>query len=158
MSAATADLLSLAEDLRYASGQGIEQAAAQVIRRAAGRVQSAAMQFAPVKTGALRDSIHVTFTSATSADIGPTVPYGPYQEFGTGSRGEFPGVPYLIRPRNARTLSFVVDGKRVFASEVKHPGVPAKAYMRRGVVAALEPMTQDLLEQGALLITRGPNA
>jgi phage gpG-like protein len=158
VTAASANLRSLAADLAHASGQGIEQAAAQVVREYAGKIQDQAMQFAPVKTGALRDSITVSFDSATSATIGPRVPYGPYQEFGTGSRGEFPGSPYLIRPKNAKRLSFVADGKRVVTTQVTHPGVRAKAYMRRAVMSAFGSLADDLARQGALLITRGPNA
>jgi phage gpG-like protein len=157
VSAASADLRALAADLANASGQGIQQAAAEVIRSTAVSVQGLAQQYAPVRTGALRDSITISFTSATAADIGPHVPYGPFQEFGTGSRGEFPGSPYLIRPKNAKALSFMIDGKRVVTTQVMHPGVRAKAYMRRAIVSALGPMGDALAEKGALLITRGPN-
>ncbi len=97
MTAASADLRSLAADLEQASGMGIDRAAAEVVRAAASGIQGQAQQFAPVRTGALRSSIQVTMTGPTSATIGPTVPYGPYQEFGTGTRGEFPGPMYVIR-------------------------------------------------------------
>lgn len=158
MSAASADLRSLAADLAYASGEGIARAAAETVRSYAGAIQQLARQYAPVSTGRLRDSIIVTFTSATQAVIGPTVDYGAYQEFGTGSRGEFPGGPYVIRPRNARALAFKVDGHLVVTKEVHHPGVPPVAYMRRATVAALDPMAAELAERGALLVTLGPRA
>jgi len=158
MTAASADLRQLAQDLRAATGTPLDMAAAEVVRRAAVRVQASAMQFAPVATGALKNSITIRFDTPTSATIGPGVEYGPYQEFGTGSRGEFPGAPYEIRPKNASALSFTVDGKRVVTQKVVHPGVRAKRYMRRAVKEALEPLTADLAATGALLITKGPNA
>lgn len=158
MPAASADLTSLAADLAAASGQGIERAAAEVIRATATGIANTARQFAPVKTGMLRDSIHVTFTGPTQATIGPAVPYGPYQEFGTATRGEWPGPYYVIRPRHAAALSFIAkDGRRVVTQEVKHPGVKPKRYMRRAVEVELAGVADRLAEAGALLITKGPN-
>jgi HK97 gp10 family phage protein len=158
MTAASADLRSLAADLADASGQGIDRAAAEVIRAAATGIMNQARQFAPVKSGKLRDSIHVTFTGPTQAAIGPAVPYGPYQEFGTATRGEYPGPYYFIRPRNAAALSFIgKDGKRVVTQQVKHPGVKPKRYMRRAVEVELAGVADRLAQQGALIITKGPN-
>ena len=155
MTAASADLRSLAADLAYASNEGIQKAAGQVIHDTAIRVQASAQAFAPVRTGRLRDSISVTFTSITSATIGPGVPYGVYQEFGTASQGEFGGAPYVIKPRYANRLVFKVDGKWVSAKQVVHPGVKPQAYMRKGLKEALGPAVEELQDQGALLITQG---
>jgi len=157
MTAASADLTALAQDLASASGLGIERAAAEVIRDAAHGIQSLAMQYAPVKTGALRASIQASFDGALRVTIGPTVAYGPYQEFGTATRGEFPGPAYTIKPRNAAALSFISHGKRVVTMKVTHPGVPAKRYMRRAVEVEFGPVAQRLADAGALIITKGPN-
>jgi phage gpG-like protein len=156
MSAASADLRALAADLAAASGAGIESAAAEVVRDYATDTQRQAMAYAPVKTGALRSSITVRFDGPTTAIIGPQVPYGPYQEFGTATQGEFPGPVYEIRPKNAAALSFVVDGRRVVTQRVKHPGVKPKRYMRRAITDVLGPMAAELARRGALLITKGP--
>lgn len=157
MTAASADLISLARDLSYASGLGIERAAAEVLRDHASNIQNLAMQYAPVKTGALRASIQVTFDGALRVTIGPTVPYGPYQEFGTGTRGDFPTSAYTIRPRNAAALSYVSGGKRVVTMKVTHPGIRARRYMRHAVEVDLGPLADQLARAGALLITEGPN-
>jgi hypothetical protein len=157
VTAASADLRQLAADLDQATGMGIERACAEVIRTAAQGIQSQAMAYAPVKTGALRDSIQVSYDGPFKATIGPTVPYGPYQEFGTASRGEFGGSPYVIKPRNAAALSFIVGGKRVVTQRVVHPGVRAKRYMRRAVEVEFGPIAAQLAQAGALLITKGPN-
>jgi len=157
MTAASADLRQLAIDLDQASGMGIQWAAAEVVKQAAYGIQQLAMQYAPVRTGALRDSIQVSFSGPLSATIGPRVAYGPYQEFGTASRGDFGGQPYVIRPRNAAALSFVMGGKRIVTMKVTHPGVRAKRYMRRAVVVEFGPLATQMAEAGALLITEGPN-
>lgn len=158
--AASADLTALARDLANASGIAMVAAAQQVIQSAAVEVQMAAQAAAPVKTGALRDSITISYPEPTTAIIGPKVDYGVYQEFGTGSRGEFGGQPYTIRPKKPGGY-LVWKGKngQVFARKVTHPGVRGKAYMRKGLTRALgDKIVSRLMETGALLITKGPNA
>lgn len=158
MSAASADLTSLARDLA-AAGMGSYRAAAQVVQQTASQVAAEAKSLAPVKTGKLRASIVVRYVNPLHAEVGPAVPYGVYQEFGTASRGEFGGAPYVIRPRKpGGRLVFKVDGKTVAAKQVRHPGVPPHPYMRPALVSALGSMAPRLAESGALLITRGPNA
>jgi HK97 gp10 family phage protein len=53
-----------------------------VIRKVAADIERDAKGFAPVDTGALRSSISST-VRALSAEIGPTVHYGRYVEWGT---------------------------------------------------------------------------
>ena len=70
---------------------------AAVLRRAALAIQADAQALAPVDTGALRSSISTTVEGdgrfgAMTAEIGPTVEYGIYQEFGTSTQH---GQPYL---------------------------------------------------------------
>lgn len=157
--AASADLTSLASDLAYASNQGMFKAAQQIIQTTAMNVRDEAQTRAPVKSGRLRDSITVRYVSALSAIIGPQVNYGVYQEFGTGTRGEFPTASYTIKPKNGKYLSFTVNGKRVVTRSVTHPGIKARPYMRPALTETLgDEMTQKLLEKGALLITKGKNA
>lgn len=158
--AASADLTALAQDLARASGNSIVTAAQQVIQQSALEVQAAAQAAAPVKTGALRDSITVSYPDPLTAVIGPKVDYGVYQEFGTGSRGEFGGSPYEIRPRRPGGV-LVWKGKNgmVFARKVTHPGVRGKAYMRKGLTRAFgDKLVKSLLDAGSLIITKGPNA
>lgn len=155
-----ADLTALAGDLAAASGINITQAAQQVIQNSAQEVQSAAQAAAPVKTGALRDSISISYPEPLTAIIGPKVEYGVYQEYGTGSRGEFPGSPYEIRPKKpGGYLVWKSRNGRVFARKVVHPGVRGKAYMRKGFTRAFgDRMVDQLLKAGLAAITKGPNA
>lgn len=154
--AATADLTALAQDLTYASQQGYAQAATQVIQQAAQQVQKIAQTLVPVKSGALRDSITIRYPDVLSAEIGPTLNYGTYQEYGTGTRGEFPTGMYQIKPVRARALVFKVSGKKVYAKIVNHPGIRPRPFMRPALVKVLgDQLTEDMLEAGVLAITRG---
>jgi len=156
--AATADLVSLAADLT-AAGDSILISAERVIKDAAQRIQSVAQSNAPVKSGRLRQSIRIRYVGPLTAIIGPSVDYAVYQEFGTGTRGEFPGPMYEIRPRNATVLSWVSDGKRRFAKVVHHPGIPARPFMRPAFQEVLgDELVAALADAGAATITRGPAA
>lgn len=158
MAAASADLRALADDLAFAAGVGPEKAAERLIAQTALQVQALAQGKAPRNTGKLSASIHVTWISKTDVIIGPSVPYGVYQEFGTASRGEFPGQAYEIRPKAKPYLVFQVQGRTVVARKVIHPGVKAKPFMRPAVMEALEPFTDRLAAAGQLLITKGPRS
>lgn len=155
--AATADLTSLINDLEQA-GRLIDNRADKLLDNYAQEVQAQAQAKVPRDTGKLSNSITVQRPSQLVRIIGPTVPYGVYVEFGTGSRGEFPGKPYEIKPKNKPYLIFQLNGKTVYAKKVTHPGIKAQPYMRPAVLAALEPFTGKLLSTGALLITKGPGS
>lgn len=45
--------------------------------------------------------------------------------------------PHVIRPRRAKVLAFVVDGRRVFSRLVHHPGTKAYRIMERAVRRAI---------------------
>lgn len=155
MTAASADLTQLANNLARASGMGIETAAHEVLNRKAEEIRVVAVALAPRRTGRLAASITITWPNKLTAVIGPQAPYGAYQEFGTGSRGEFGGQPYEIRPKKSSYLVFTVGGKKIFAKKVMHPGIPPHPYMRPAVENALGDMASEMARTGALLITRG---
>ncbi len=77
------DLDSLAADLTRAGlTAGVKVAA--VVAKAAHDVEALGKAFAPVDTGALRGSITTTIGAlGLSAEIGPSVDYGAYVEYGT---------------------------------------------------------------------------
>ena len=83
---------------------------AKIVRAAAFELQGLARVYSPVDTGALRASIsvgHPTGRSLTTNDIeaqiGPTVEYGAYVEFGTAIRG---GQPYMTPAAEAVVPAF----------------------------------------------------
>lgn len=157
MTAASIDLRELAVDLTKA-GDSMEKVAADLIVQVAQQVQQYAQAEAPRKTGQLAMSIRVSWVDRLTADIGPTVPYGVYQEFGTGTRSEFGGEMYEIRPKNKPFLIFKVNGKTVAAKVVHHPGVPPRPYMRPAAVQAVQPFAGRLAEKGQLMIVKGPRS
>lgn len=157
MSVATADLQVLAARMAKARNEGIQKAAHDVIQDAATKIQATAQSLAPVKTGALKESITIRYTGPTSAVIGPNVSYGIYQELGTGSKGEFPTGPYEIRPKNGKYLKFQVNGKWIYTKKVIHPGIKAQPYMRPAAKQVISEIAPDLAKSGALQIV-GDNA
>lgn len=81
------ELNQVAVSLQNAAGQ-VGSLAAAVVRKTALDVEATSKAFAPVDTGALRNSIGHDITGdgrygTIEAEIGPTVHYGPYVEFGT---------------------------------------------------------------------------
>lgn len=92
----TSDLDALAARLG-ASGLRIGAATAAALRKTAYGIERSAKANAPVDTGALRNSISTSFagdgrSGAMAAEIGPTVDYGIYVEFGTSRMA---GQPFM---------------------------------------------------------------
>lgn len=81
MGADASEVHGLAADLRM-SGVKLTPQARAVVHKTAMAIKAEAQRFAPVDTGALRSSISVT-TKGLSGEVGPTVAYAPYVEFGT---------------------------------------------------------------------------
>lgn len=88
--------LSEVSSLAVAIGKAGPRARTQgsyALRKVATDIQRDAQILAPVDTGDLESSISVTVSDAgMTAEIGPTVDYGIYQEFGTSTQ---PGTPFL---------------------------------------------------------------
>jgi len=158
--AASAEVIALAKDLSDASGESIERSAAQILADGAQRIAAEARAQAPVKTGKLQASIHARWQSPLKVEIGPEVIYGPYQEFGTGSKGEFPGSPYEIKPKTpgGKLVFKTKDGRTVVTRRVIHPGVKPQPYMRPAFKKVLETVMDRLISSGAAQITKGPRA
>lgn len=146
--AATIDLNNLAKDLNGAAAN-VDSVVAGLIRNAAYDLQRDAQQRAPIRTGALRSSIQVSFRGPLYAEIGPSVFYGVFQEFGT--RG-----PYEIRPkRPGGVLVFTVNGTRVVTKKVTHPGLDARPYMRPAAQDIAADLTDKTGSAGVQLIING---
>jgi HK97 gp10 family phage protein len=160
MSVAYADLSGLAENFARASGQSFAAAAADLVNSYAAQTAALAQSYAPVDTGALRDAITISRPSPLTAVIGPArIPYAVYQEFGTASRGEFGGSVYTIRPKKpGGVLVFTVNGRTVYAKEVKHPGIPPHPYMRPAFERIVTPFGQSLAELGGSYVKYGQYA
>lgn len=92
--AAMAELNTLAIDLAEA-GPKSKRLLSAAVRKSAFDIRATAQSFAPVDTGALKNSITASPIGETralrvgdlDAEIGPTVAYGAHVEFGTSRHG-----------------------------------------------------------------------
>lgn len=86
---------------------GVNVKARAVVRKSAADLEKLAKRRAPKRTGALRDSITST-SSGLTAEIGPTIRYAPFVEYGT----------YKMRPQPyLGPATAVVEPKFVAAME-----------------------------------------
>jgi HK97 gp10 family phage protein len=76
------EINKLAADLGNASLKATAKAY-RAVQKSANEVEAGAKAIAPVDTGALKNSISVDYPSALTAEIGPSVRYGNFVEFGT---------------------------------------------------------------------------
>ena len=98
------DLLKLSADLGKASYEATRKAQL-VVAKTAHDIEADAKSLAPVDTGALRNSISTTIgNGGLSAEIGPTVDYAPYLEYGTR---RMPPQPYMGPAAERRAEPFV---------------------------------------------------
>ena len=143
---ASADITRLTEALNRASKEsGVTTQ--QVLIQASNQILAEMEAKVPVKTGNLRTSLGVKVESSRVI-IGPDerqAPYGGYVEFGTG--------PHVIRPKTKKVLSFVVNGKRVFATKVNHPGTKAQPYVRPAFDAWVDSLGTMAAEANVKVIT-----
>lgn len=77
---------------------------------------------APVVSGKLRDSLDYQHPTTLKVKIGSFgVPYAKFVAEGTK--------PHTIEPKKASVLAFTVNGTKVFAKKVNHPGTKANPFM-----------------------------
>ena len=151
------DVKELAEDLTEISDMTANQITENILNELGTKIEAQAKENAPFKSGRLRDSItHEVGDGKLTVSVG--VEYGRYQEFGTGSRSEFGGSSYKIRPKNKKFLKFKVNGKTVFAKEVTHPGVHPQPFLRPAVTEVMGDLYDKLAERGQALILKGPKS
>jgi phage gpG-like protein len=103
------------------------------------------------QSGALRESIRVQ-ASQQEAVIGAEifsdgdVTYAAIQEYGGKTAA------HEILPDKARVLAFAMNGSRVFARRIQHPGsqIPERSYLR----SALEEQSDDIAQGLTTVVTR----
>ena len=76
----------------------------------------------------------ITLKSGAEVDYAAVQEYGIYHTF-------------TIAPFNKKMLSFVLNGKRVFAKMVTHPGLKQRPYMRHGLQEMEEEIITGLNEE-----------
>lgn len=108
------------------------------LRSFVSRSVTEAKRLSPVRTGHMERSIvaePVRRTGPWSLESGVFVAAHYAAPVHEGAR------PHVIRPRNARSLRFEVDGRVVFARRVNHPGNAPNPFVRNAVhrVASADP-------------------
>lgn len=78
-------------------------------------------------TGALMESIDYQVIPGARVQVGSNDEKAPWHHYGTR--------PYVIRPVQAKVLSFVTAAGRVFTPFVRHPGIPARPILPRAATA-----------------------
>lgn len=121
-SEASADISRLAEALKRTAAES-QTTTMDVMVQSANYIRNEMLALVPVRTGVLRNSIHIQVES-DRVTIGPNLhqaPYGGYVEFGTR--------PHVIRATRAKALKFSIGGTTVFAKKVNHPGTKPHPYV-----------------------------
>lgn len=118
--------------LQQLAAHGIYESMGRLAQDAGGIYEQYLKMAAPVRTGALRDSIHYVQRGAGSGRISleyQMLEYGRYVIEGTA--------PHDIYPVNGRALRFYgSDGSLVFAKVVHHPGTRANDFPKAAWDAA----------------------
>lgn len=151
------DVKDLAHDLQEISELSPEQITNNILHDFGKSITQKAQENAPRKTGRLASSISYT-VNGDQLVIEVKAPYGMYQEFGTGTRGEFNGSAYTIKPKKGKYLKFKAGGRTIYTKQVTHPGIPARPFLRPAVTEALGPLFDKLAERGQAMILKGPNS
>lgn len=102
------------------AGARIGAVSALVLKRTAYGIQADAQALAPVDTGTLRGSISTTITGdgrfgLMSAEIGPTVDYAVFQEYGTSTQS---GTPFMGPAFDRRVDGYAAALAQAAAAEV----------------------------------------
>lgn len=101
----------------------LEHQVNEVRHHVAKAVRDDARRYAPVKTGAMRATIHHTQHSRRTDRVYVGTGHWHYMEYGT--------LPHIIRPKKKKALFWAGADHPV--KEVKHPGTPEFAFMRRAL-------------------------
>ncbi|MEM0445561.1 MAG: HK97 gp10 family phage protein [Nitrososphaerota archaeon] len=112
------ELRALLGRLSDGLGQGVGSAAQEIARL----FMDEARAKAPVRTGALRESIRMRREEGGKAVVEALAPYAGYVEYGSG--------PHVIEPGRAAVLRFEAGGETVYARRVRHPGSRPSPYWR----------------------------
>lgn len=115
----TSEVRALASRVAGA-GLRIGATGSAILRATAFGIEGDAKALAPVDTGTLRSSISTTFSGdgrsgQMAAEIGPTVEYGVFQEYGTSTQ---PGKPFMGPAYDRRVPGFTEALAQAAVAEV----------------------------------------
>lgn len=101
--------------------QGLHSGRLQVKKKALAAFTNA-QRLSPRITGKLANSLQLTQKNNTT-QVTSHAQYAQYVHFGAR--------PHVIRPKKARYLSFMIDGRRIFTKIVHHPGYRGNPWVER---------------------------
>lgn len=94
----------------------------RIVMETTTRVESSAISRVAADKGNLKKNMgKETYNGGMAGEVYNTSEYGPHVEFGTR--------PHEIRPKKGKFLSWLKDGKRIFAKKVRHPGTKAQPFL-----------------------------
>lgn len=141
---ASADITRLAEALRK-SGKEADATTQSVLIEAANYILTEMEVRVPVASGRMKASLGIK-VELDRVIIGPDVPYAGFVEFGTK--------PHDIRPKSPNgVLVFTVNGQRVFARVVHHPGTKAQPFVEEAFQAWIDRLGPMVANANVKVIT-----
>lgn len=112
-----------------------------------------AKELAPVEKDTLRGSIYKNVQGDTGR-VGTPVPYGKYQEYGTGIYSDYPGAPGVpITPKRGRFLAWTNKGGQTFFRK-SVLGVKPRRFIRGGL-AEVTSKAKQILDLGKKIMADG---
>lgn len=157
---AYADLTNLSRDLTAIAGGSFKTNTRALIASTLAQVEYLAEAYAPRRTGHLKGSItSYPINGGMGGVIKAQADYASFVEFGTGTRGEFPGQAIIIRPRTGQYLRFRGrDGRIHYAKQVINPGMAPRPFLRPAIERVILPLADALGDSAVLSIIKGPKA
>jgi HK97 gp10 family phage protein len=154
------DFQELAKDLTAIQGGSVAINTKVMVASALSQIELLAEAYAPRRTGKLAGTIHTElFNNGMSGKVSVTASYAAYLEFGTGTRGEFPGSTIIIRPKNGKYLKFQgKGGQTIYAKEIRSPGMAPRPFLRPAFERVITPMVSGIADMAQMSILKGPNA
>jgi len=121
------------EELQELPAKVRERVLPEFVRLSGEYILSRMVSYAPVRTGALYQSISYRVDRSEDhwrLEVGVGVPYAPFVVYGTA--------PHLIMPVNASVLRFETAEGVVYARYVWHPGTRPNPFTARAVADYME--------------------
>ena len=122
------DISKLSQDISKWTGK-IDLKVIQAVEDTAKDVYIDIMQLAPENTGKYKESIYIDSTKLEKNKVSVSIKTDMVvstkstgKQYNLGRLLEEGTVPHLIRPVEASTLHFYIDGEEVFTKLVHHPG------------------------------------
>lgn len=153
------DVTQLAQDLSQTGGS-VRHNTQMLVASSLAQIELLATAYAPRRTGRMAGGINTEILNdGMSGKVSVPATYATFVEFGTGTRGEFPGQPIIIRPRRGQYLRFTTkDGRTIYTKRVVNPGMAPRPFLRPAFERVMAPLVAGIADTAALSIVKGPKA